>query len=224
MKRLPRRPSTETELLASAHGLAGQRLGEIAARFDIELPARAGGHKGIVGELMERVLGADAGSAPRPDFRDLGIELKTIPIGPRGRPTESTHVCTTAVDALVGQRWESSTVRTKLARVLWVPIEGDTSIALPRRRVGMARLWSPDRDEESVLRTDWEEHMELIATGRHDEIDARMGTWLQVRPKGANRRARVVGDDSDGSPAVILPRGFYLRAAFTTRIVLEPCS
>ena len=71
-----------------------------------------------------------------------------------------------------------------------------------------------------MLRADWEEYMELLATGRYEEIDARLGEYLQIRPKAANSRALVAASNAEGLPAATLPRGFYLRPRFT-KTVLE---
>lgn len=213
-------PRSEAELLARASACAGRTIAELAHGVGWPVPRDLRRHKGWSGELLEAVLGATAGSNPQPDFVELGIELKTVPLGPDGTPRESTHVCTVAVHDLVGSRWETSTVRRKLARVLWVPVEGSPQIALGARRVGQACLWSPGADEEAVLRADWEEYMELLATGRYDAIDARLGVYLQIRPKAANSRALVAASDAHGVPAATLPRGFYLRPGFTKSILL----
>ena len=214
-------PANEDVLLARAHDLSGRTLGEVAYGLGVSLPPDLRGHKGVVGELIERALGAQGDSRPVPDFEHLGIELKTVPLGPDERPRESTHVCTLALHDLLGQRWETSTVRRKLARVLWIPIATGSAVPLAERRVGRPCLWSPCAADEAVLAADWEEHMELVATGRHTEIDGRRGTYLQVRPKAANRDARVAALDDVGAPAQTLPRGFYLRTVFTARILRE---
>ena len=125
-------PRSGAELMARASALAGRRLGELAEELGFRLPRDLRGHKGVVGELMERALGAIAASRPVPDFEHLGIELKTVPLGRNGLPRESTHVCTVAADDLVGQRWENSTVRRKLARVL------PSHIASSKARSGQA--------------------------------------------------------------------------------------
>lgn len=212
-------PRDEAELLARARRWAGASVGELAQALAMPVPRDLRRHKGWLGELVEVALGATASSRPLPDFTDLGIELKTVPIGVDGRPCESTHVCSITLGALIGQRWQHSTVRLKLARVLWVPVEYRAELPLAARRFGAARLWSPDADQENVLRTDWEEHMELLATGRFDELDARLGQALQVRPKAANGRALSAAGDSGGAPAATLPRGFYLRPSFTHAIL-----
>ena len=217
----PSVPRTESDLLARAEAVAGLTVAQLAERTGKLQPRDLRGHKGWVGELLESALGACSQSRPVPDFEHLGIEMKTIPIHKNGRPRESTHVCTVPLRDLVGQQWRTSTVYAKLQRVLWIPIEATPSIPLARRRVGRPIIWSPSANQERVLRDDWEEQMELIATGRIDELDARFGTYLQVRPKAANARALAPATDASGAPTHTLPRGFYLRPAFTHLILSE---
>lgn len=212
-------PRSEAELMARAGALAGATVGEVAGRLGLAVPRDLRRHKGWAGSLVECALGASAGSRPEPDFAALGIELKTIPVAAHGRPVESTHVCAVNLAELSGLRWSTSHVRRKLARVLWVPLESAPALPLAARRIGNPRLWSPTAAEERVLREDWEELVELMATGRLHELDARLGRYLQVRPKGANGRALTRAHDAAGAAAATLPRGFYLRAAFTRAIL-----
>ncbi len=216
---LPAPPASETELLARAHALAGLSLEELARRYHTVLPADTRSGKGWSGQLLERVLGATAGALAEPDFQTLGVEMKTLPLAASGRPRESTYVCTVPLDGNGAPGWEASWVRRKLARVLWLPVEGDPAIPLPRRRVGTAILWSPEADLEATLRTDWEELMERVVMGEVDELSAHLGTYLQIRPKAADGRALTRGVGRDGAPVLTLPRGFYLRTAFTDEIL-----
>ena len=212
-------PLSEAQLVERACALAGLSLGEIAARHEIAVPNSLRKAKGWPGELLEKVLGATAQSRPVPDFEALGVELKTLPLNAKLRPKESTYVSVVPVVKTAGLRWEDSSVRAKLRRVLWIPMEADPIRAVGDRRIGQPLLWSPSAADEATLRADWEEHMELITIGRLDEIDARQGTYLQIRPKAFNRRALTPTTAHDGSPDVTLPRGFYLRPVFTARIL-----
>lgn len=155
-----------------------------------------------------------------PDFPHLGIELKTIPVGRDGRPRESTHICAISLYDNAERYWRDSLVWRKLARVLWVPIETGADQTLGDRRIGVACLWSPSAEQEEALRRDWEELMELISLGRADRITGRHGLYLQVRPKAASGRARTAATNAEGERCAALPRGFYLRPAFT-EIVLR---
>ena len=123
--------------------LAGKSLGQVAAELQVAVPTSRTRAKGWAGQLIERYLGANAASQPEPDFVSLGIELKTIPVNRHGRAKESTFVCMAPMRASSGLRWSDSTVRHKLKRVLWVPVEADPGISPANSRTGNAFLWSP---------------------------------------------------------------------------------
>ena len=212
-------PRSEAELLARADALAGRSLGGIAAELGLHAPQTTRRGKGWTGTVIEYALGASAGSLPEPDFRLISVELKTMPIGANRRPLESTYVCTVPLAGDAAPDWCDSNVCRKLGRVLWVPFEGDRAIALPERRVGSALLWSPSPDEESRLASDWETLMDRVVLGRVDEISAREGECLQIRPKAANAAARRRAIGSSGAWETTLPRGFYLRPSFTAAIL-----
>jgi len=211
-------PLSEKELLESTSEIAGKTLQQIASQQGLATPDNQLHHKGWVGQLLELSLGATAGSRPEPDFQHIGIELKTIPLNRSGSPKETTFVCAINLTN-IESHWENSLVKHKLSRVLWVPIEADPEIPLAARRVGSAILWSPDKDQDSILRRDWEELMDMISMGELEQITAHQGQYLQVRPKAANARTLTKGIDSEGEEILTLPRGFYLRATLTNQIL-----
>ena len=208
-------PESETQLFLQAQTLAGYTLGELAARVGLPVPRDLKRDKGWTGVLLEQWLGASAGSKPEQDFAHLGVELKTIPIDSSGRPLETTFVCVAPLTGNSGVIWETSHVRHKLQRVLWIPIEGSRDIPVGERRVGSPLLWSPDAEEEHQLRLDWEELMDLIVLGQVERITARHGEVLQLRPKAANSKALTEAIGARGEPILTLPRGFYLKKNFT---------
>ena len=215
MNYLPAPPEDEATLLARAEDLAGLTLETLADRAGLTMPADLKRDKGWVGMLLEWHLGASAGSKAEQDFAHLGIELKTIPIDASGKPLETTFVCVAPLTGNSGVTWQTSHVRHKLARVLWIPVEGQRDIPLRQRRVGAPLLWSPDAEEDEMLRQDWEELMDMIVLGRVEQITARHGAWLQIRPKAANSKALTEGIGDRGQPILTLPRGFYLKKSFT---------
>ncbi|MBL5861818.1 DNA mismatch repair endonuclease MutH [Serratia fonticola] len=215
----PLPPENEQQLLARAQALAGFNLGELAARAQVSIPKDLKRDKGWVGMLLELYLGAMAGSKPEQDFPELGIELKTIPVDATGNPLETTFVCVAPLTGNSGVTWESSHVRHKLARVLWIPVEGERQIPLAQRRVGSPLLWQPNQEETEMLRRDWEELMDLIVLGQVERITARHGEVLQLRPKAANNKALTEATGEQGQPILTLPRGFYLKKNFTRALL-----
>lgn len=217
-------PRDEAELLRRVGDLAGRSLGEIAGVLGSAVPGGGAHTKGHAGALLEKALGATAGSAGIPDFPHLGIELKTIPVDASGGPQESTFVCTISLVDADRDEWETSRARAKLARVLWVPIVAAPGRPGGERRVGSPLLWRPTAAQDRVLRADFEELMGIIGIGAVEALTARSGRWLQVRPKAASSRVRTVAFGRDGELITALPRGFYLRPGFTGAILRDPAA
>ena len=174
--------------------------------------------KGKVGQLIERALGASAGARSAPDFPSLGVELKTIPVTAQGRPRESTFVASFSLADAETAEWESSTVREKLAHVLWVPIIQEGGPV----RIGKPRFWIPTSGQEAVLRADFEDIVGMVAIGKGAFLDARLGRWLQARPKAAHGDVRTRAYGAEGEVESLVPRGFYLRARFTGALLRDP--
>jgi len=218
----PEPPKDEAELVRRVGALAGATLGDVAATLGLSFDAAGVRTKGKGGEILERALGATGGSAKVHDFPALAIELKTIPTDERGKPHESTYVCTLPMDDVERVEWETSWVRRKLARVLWVPVVAPHDAPHAARRIGRAQLWSPTEDQAAVLRTDFEDAVGAIALGHVEALTAHAGRWLQVRPKARDGAARTMSWGREGERIPTMPRGFYLRASFTAAILEDP--
>jgi DNA mismatch repair protein MutH len=214
-------PDSEQELVERANELSGRTLTELAERLSSPVPPDLRRAKGWAGQMLERALGATARSRAAPDFEALGVELKTLPVTRAGAPCESTFVCTIDLSKIGDVEWEHSLVRRKLARVLWIPIEGEREIPVGARRIGTPLLWSPTDEDERDLRFDWEELAGVIGRGHVESLTGHFGRYLQVRPKAANSFARRRSVDSDGVAFAALPRGFYLRVQFTAKVLRE---
>lgn len=208
-------PRDLEELRARAEAIAGASLEELARGLGVEAPRVGLRTKGKLGELVERALGATGGSQATHDFPELGVELKTIPVDTSLRPRESTYVCRISLAEAERAEWETSWVRRKLAHVLWVPL-------VEWRAIGRPVFWRPTPAQDRLLRADFEELMGAIGAGHIEDLTARDGVLLQVRPKAQNSRVRTTAWDRDGDPVQTVPRGFYLRARFTGAILRDP--
>lgn len=212
-------PQTEEELINNAQALAGLTLGEIANKHKIKIPKNLNKEKGWIGLLLEQALGASAGSKPIPDFPQLGIELKSLPIDRNGKPLETTFVCVAPLTGLTGVTWETSHIKNKLAKVLWVPVISEREIPIEQRVVATPFLWSPSFEENKLLSQDWQELTDMIVLGEVENIHGKHGQVLQLRPKAANSQAKTKAFNKHGQPFMTLPRGFYLKTAFTFELI-----
>ena len=198
---------------------------QLANLIGISIPDEPNKRKGWAGLAVEIALGTDAGNESAPDFKCLGIELKTVPLNKERTPIESTFITSIPLLTLHQQSWQRSQCYAKLKRVLWVPVEGERDIPFIDRRIGRPLLWSPTVEQELILSKDWEELTELVATGRLEEIHAGIGDYLQIRPKAATGKSVCYGFDNAGNKILTLPRGFYLRRLFTKTILnFDGCS
>lgn len=213
------KPGDLASLAARAEQLAGVSLGELAADAGIFAPPDLRRAKGWVGTLVELALGASAASRAEPDFPELGVELKTLPVDARGSVLESTFVCTIELSHIADSEWEASRLWGKLRHVLWIPVEGVREIPVAERRIGSPLFWKPGPEEEALLRADWEHLGLLIAQGRTNEITGHLGEVLQVRPKAARGSSRRHAVDEEGALYDEQPKGFYLRPSFTRGII-----
>jgi DNA mismatch repair protein MutH len=214
-------PATEQELLQRCQQLAGKTLGQVAAELGLVVPDNLQRHKGWVGQVLEQYLGADAGNQAEPDFTGLGIELKTLPLNAQGLPKESTYVCTVSLTESGSLQWHDSWVKAKLAHVLWLPVEAESSIPLAERYVGQGWLWRPSVEQAVQLQRDWEELMDRVVLGEQADITAREGEYLQIRPKAAHSRIMTKTLSERGENSLINPKGFYLRSGFTRQLLAD---
>lgn len=214
-------PKTETELIERCQKIEGLNIAQLAMVLGLSIPENPNQRKGWFGQALELALGCDACNKAAPDFQQLGIELKTLPIAKSGKPAESTFVTSIPLLTIHQEQWKSSQCYSKLKRVLWVPIEGDTNILYIHRRIGRGFLWSPNKEEERILSEDWCYLTLQISTGQLDTLDGRAGEYLQVRPKAANKQSLCYGFDHQGNKIKTLPRGFYLRSKFTEKIFMD---
>ncbi|MCD6055766.1 MAG: mismatch repair protein [Gammaproteobacteria bacterium] len=212
-------PTTEAQLMTRAVAMSGLTVRQLAEIVSENIPPDLKQHKGWLGQLVERYLGASAHSKAAPDFEALSIELKTIPVDESGTSRESTYVCTVPLLELANVSWEASWVYRKLSHVLWVPIITPPLTALPDRLIGMPLLWRPAAEEAASLRADWQELTDMIALGQLEQVTAYHGNILQIRPKAADGRALCWGINEEGERFLTLPRGFYLRSRFTTALM-----
>jgi DNA mismatch repair protein MutH len=210
-------------LLRHARALVGVTLAELADGLGLPVPVGRVRTKGWSGQIIERELGAGDSNGRGQDFASLGLELKTVPVDAQLRPRESTAVCQIDPIQIAGESWDTSYVRTKLSRVLWVALEvPESASSVGDRRVVAVRLWTPSPAEEDLLRADFELFVRgYFRQGRGDEISGHQGQVLQVRPKGRNASDVRAAFGPDGQPVQIGKSGFYLRPDFVCRILRE---
>ncbi len=178
-------------------------------------------HKGWQGEVIEKALRIDNPSQSGPDFLHLGVEVKSIPIREDGLIFESTYICRVPQVDFGSYQWVESRAWSKMKRILWVPVLRKESSPSLKDRIGYPFLWCPTPEQESILREDWESHINALYHGVRDALSATRGTWLQVRPKGRKASDQVEIVLANGNAQSVQSAGFYLRPSLTKTLVTQ---
>lgn len=207
-----------SQILDKALELEGFTFSQLARVLNLSVPSDSKHAKGWLGQAVELFLGAKAGSLPIPDFPELKLELKTLPINAKGRVMESTYVTTLPLLGDYSLHWEQSPCFQKLQLVLWIPIEGDKSIIYGHRRIGRAILWQPNDEQYPILKKDWEDITDMVIQGHIEKIHGGLGQYLHVRPKAADATSLTYALNEQSEIIQTIPRGFYLRSQLTQEI------
>ncbi|MBQ2381059.1 MAG: DNA mismatch repair endonuclease MutH [Succinivibrio sp.] len=212
-------PESFEELIERLNRITGLSISEIAADLNVNLPISTTRGKGFTGELLEVVLGASAKNQSIPDFPELGLELKTLPIDQNFKPLESTFVCHAPLMNVRDLRFENSPLYAKIKRVLFILIDGTKGLEYSEKYIRGYFFYTPTENDLLTLKKDFDELYELIKTGEVESITARIGHIVQLRPKGADGTALTQAIGKDGQIIMTRPRGFYIRRSFTQELI-----
>ncbi|MGN1281205.1 MAG: DNA mismatch repair protein MutH [Succinivibrio sp.] len=218
-KLLCKSPKTFEELIANLDSIMGKTIAELAKRAQLPLPISPTHGKGFTGELLEIILGASAQNLPIPDFPELGLELKTIPVNRSLEPLESTFLCHAPLTNIRSLTFENSALYSKILRVLFILISAEKNMDFTERKIEGYFFFTPDDNQLKQLRCDFNELYELVKTGCVNQINARLGQIIQMRPKAANGQALTECIGPDGEVIRTRPRGFYMRREFTKKLI-----
>ncbi|WDI78487.1 DNA mismatch repair endonuclease MutH [Candidatus Purcelliella pentastirinorum] len=211
----------EDELIDKLKSLAGFTIKEILFNKNISLLTSSKFDKGSIGKLIECLLGLINNNYAKQDFFDIGLELKTIPVNNFGFPIEDTFVCSAKLIGNFDYSWESSYVKSKISRVLWIPVEHYRRMSILDKRIGLPIIWSPNCAEEKLLKIDWEEIMSFIILGEIEKLDSIYGDILYIKSKAKNSNYLTNAIGNDGEIIMVNPKSFYLRKFFTKKILFH---
>ncbi len=211
-------------ILQKAKNLRGYTLEQLCQAAGILAPKHMTNAKGLSGQLIEYLLGAEAQSRPLPDFPRLNLEIKTIPINLKQQPLETTYVCTAHVlPTKVDYDFYASTLYRKIQHILWLPliVPDPNHDSLAHRIVGNAFLWRPSPEQLVAIKADWQDLTQMLIFGQAEQVTSHYGQVLQIRPKASNSKMTTESLNERGEKILTLPRGFYLRKTFTQEILLQ---
>jgi DNA mismatch repair endonuclease MutH len=151
------------------------------------------------------------------ELEALGLELKTIPLGPNAYPYEAMSFPAFDPAELAEEEWEDSELCGRLQNVLMAPVFRERrDDDLMDQRVCKPFRWTPSREQTNGIRVEWERYRDSFASGQvYNLPTSRETRFIHVRPHGR-----------DGSDTVVVPGGraivrqsFWLNPTFVQELV-----
>jgi DNA mismatch repair protein MutH len=213
--------TSEKELLEIAKNLRGKSIKNILNGN------KANFHKGSVGNIIEyEAFGVKPNNDARPDFPELGIELKVLPLKKKSRGEfdvkERTKICSINYVELVKEKWTYSHAKIKLNKILFIFYYHD-SIDLLASTVIDYHLFHLELSEEPIIKADWHRTKKKVEAGLAHELSESENLILAASRSG---QGGLSYDDWPKQPNITYQerarqRAFSLKPSFTRTIWLE---
>ena len=166
--------NSESELMAYAKKLEGRRFSEICDSIG-KLDENHRKHtKGVAAKVIEtEYFGIPSNSSQKPDFEELGIELKVSPL----RYIDRVGLYTTKERSVIkmvdyneiskNKNWKENKISSKLKRVLYVLYLHDKEVNAWEWKVVKTFLWSPSLEQDAQIQTDYEIMRTKVLSGEN---------------------------------------------------------
>lgn len=213
------RYETIQELMDKAREAEGKTFGEIDTTGRIK-NVRS---KGALGHIIEEShFGYPINSDARPDFEELGIELKVTPFKKNKNGTYSSkeRLVLNMIDYHNEHEYsfETSSFLSKATSMLIMLYQYDPDIPMDDYRIYKAFLNEFSAEDLDVMRQDWETIVAKIKRGEAHLISEADTMYLSACTKGANGSV-VRSQPFSEQPAK--PRAFSLKAAYMSGLVRQ---
>lgn len=165
---------TKEVLLAFAKKLEGRKFSEISSSIGMLDENHRKHTKGVAAKVIEtEYFGIPVNSSEKPDFEELGIELKVSPL----RYLDKAELYTTKERNVIkmvdyneiyeNQHWKQNKISSKLNQVLFVLYVHDNNVEAWDWRVVKVFLWSPSLHQEERIQADYEIMRMKVSAGEN---------------------------------------------------------
>lgn len=212
-------PTDEESILAYASELEGQTLNEAIPSYERTID----GGRGIFGLVLEiGYFGLERNNESRPDFAEVGIELKSSSLKRirTGELRAKERISLSMIDygSLADENGSLFTTSfwTKISRMLLVFYEYSPHLNTEEYPIRIARLWEFPEEDKLVLAKDWELIKSYVDKGHAHLLSEGLTNYLGAATKGASSRDLT---KQPNSPELAMRRAFSLKTSYVNQIV-----
>ncbi len=208
-------PKSITSIVEYAERLVGHSLKDLIPAGVLADPRK---RRGSFGNAMEEYYFEYApNSDGGPDFKEVGIELKTTPLK-RTRKDQlvaKERLVLTMIDynTVVEETFETSHLIEKAASILLVSYMWEPKTNPIDYQIVNAELWGIPDEDLPQIKADWETVVNKIRAGHAEDISGSDTLYLEACTKAANATIRRSQPFSD-IPAK--PRAWALKSSYMT--------
>lgn len=176
--------------------------------------------KGFFGQYLEKYyFDINNNSDSKPDFKEVGLELKSNPIRQlkNGMLAAKERIVLNIIDYMniVDETWEQSHFLSKNEFILFVMYlyEGDKTLL--EFLIKYVTLWKLEGDDREIIRQDWERIVKKIRDGRAHELSEGDTFYLGACRKGWKEAPRQQPFSDIGAPQ----RAFSFKTKYVNSIL-----
>jgi len=187
--------SNVDSIVSYAKKLVDQTLRE-AMHHDIDFQeALAVKVKGKFGQFLEKYyFEIDNNSASEPDFKEVGMELKSTPLkklkSGEYSPKERLVLNIINYETIVDEKWEESHFLSKNQLLLLVLYLYETEKSFLDYLIKYVALWKIEGEEKEIIRQDWEKIVNKVREGKAHELSEGDTFYLGACRKGHKEAPR----------------------------------
>jgi len=221
----------EESIMARARMLKGKTLGFVSKNSPYEEEAFKKSNKGNIGNFIEKHwFGILNNSNPAPDFEEAGIELKVCPIKRSSGALvtdQRTKICSIDFLKLYEETWESSHVKNKLNKVLFIFYQRkEEHEDLYDKKVLGAALWELSKqDRLDTIVSDWHTAYNVNIHGMSHELSE---TFFDILSTSRTTGGITIDGDKDmvkqpniNFETYAKKRAFSLKSSYTKQFWQE---
>ncbi|UII57619.1 restriction endonuclease [Cytobacillus spongiae] len=208
---------TEEELLIHARKAEGKTFGEI----DQSARLSNGKSKGSLGQIIEEsFFGYQVNSEARPDFENLGIELKVTPFKRNKNNTVSAkeRLVLNIINYMeeVKTSFNTSSFWKKNQKILLMFYEWMPELNRRDYTIHKSILFTFSQSDLEIIKADWETIITKIRSGKAHELSEGDTVYLGACTKGSNKNT-VRNQPYSETPA--MQRAYSLKHSYMTALV-----
>jgi len=155
----------EKDFLDRLHAIKNESISSLSLEYNIKI----GNGKNRVATVMKKVIGFKNVQSKIKEFEQLGIIVKMINVRKKDNfPCEAISFPAMKLNEFSNETWEESTFKNLLSRILFIPIYKDhcNSQSLDNHILGKSFFWSPNEEEENLIKEEWDMYQNEVLTGK----------------------------------------------------------